>query len=250
MQAASPWREFIEEEGLPEMEESLLRQAFSHPSYVREQGWPSAASNQRLEFLGDTVLDLVIAQYLYLHYPEEPEGKLTSRKAALVRGAALVGVAESLKLGDMLLLGRGEEETGGRHKASLLGDALEALIGAIYLAGGWGAAQRFILERFDELLQAEATTDSFDYKTQLQELIQSHGKRLPTYEVVNIGGPSHRHTFETEVRLGDRLLGRGKGFSKRTAEQKAAQQALADQGEWADLLERGEEMEESGEQVG
>jgi len=250
MQAANQWREFIEKNGLPDMDESLLRQAFLHPSYVREQGLPGAASNQRLEFLGDAVLDLVMAEYLYSHYPEESEGKLTSRKAVLVRRTALADLADALKLGEMLLLGRGEEETGGRHKASLLGDALEALIGAIYLAQGWQAAQRFILEHFEELLQEETTTDSFDYKSQLQELIQSHTKQLPSYETVKTSGLPHQRTFETEVRLANQLLGRGEGLSKRAAEQEAAQQALTVQEQWAHLLETGEETERSGEQVG
>jgi ribonuclease-3 len=244
MTSPDKWRQFMEANGLPRMEDALLRQAFSHPSYVREQQQPAANSNQRLELLGDAVLDLVMAEHLYHQYPQEPEGELTRRKAAMVRRTALAQVAQRLGLGDLLLLGHGEEETGGRHKASLLADALEALIGAIYLAGGWPAAQEFILRQFEPLLSRGAHTDEFDYKSQLQQFVQARAKSLPAYETVRVSGPPHERLFEAEVRFRGRSLGRGQGGSKRLAEQRAAQQALEHREEWASSL-RGEEAEAS-----
>ncbi|HEY3398290.1 MAG TPA: ribonuclease III [Armatimonadota bacterium] len=238
----------MSEHSLPCMEESLLRQAFSHPSYVREHQQPAASSNQRLELLGDAVLDLIIAEYLYEHYPEDPEGELTRHKAALVRKSTLAQVAGGLGLGDMLLLGRGEEETGGRRKASLLADAMEALIGAIYLAGEWPAAREFVLTQFGPLLRQEAHTDDFDYKSQLQEAVQSYVKALPVYETVRTTGPPHERMFEAEVRFGEQLLGRGEGHSKRGAEQRAAQEALEHREAWIPLLRAVGEAETSGEE--
>jgi len=241
------WRQFIERNGLPEMEETLLRQAFSHPSYVREQGQPPATSNQRLEFLGDGVLDLVIAEHLFERYPEEPEGELTRRKAALVRRTALAEIARKIGLGEMLLLGKGEEETGGREKASLLADALEALIGAVYLAGGWSAARQFVLTWFAPLLDQEAHAADFDHKSRLQEIIQSRAKALPDYETVRVTGPPHRRVFAAEVRFKGQVLGEGQGPSKRLAEQRAALQALQRREEWLPLLGAEVEGAESGE---
>ncbi len=233
MTSPRKWRQFMVRNGLPRMEDALLQQAFSHPSFVRELQQPPAASNQRLELLGDSVLDLVIAEYLYHHYPEEPEGELTRRKAALVRRTALAQVAESLGMGDLLLLGHGEEDTGGRHKASLLADALEALIGAVYLAGGWQAAQKFVLRHFEPLLAQGAHADDFDYKSQLQQLVQARARSLPHYETVRVTGPPHDRVFEAEVSFQGRALGRGQGSSKRLAEQRAAQEALEHRREWA-----------------
>ena len=240
MTSPDKWRQFMAENDLPDMEDGLLRQAFSHPSYVRELQQSAACSNQRLELLGDAVLDLVMAEYLYHRYTEEPEGELTRRKAAMVRRTALAQVAARLGLGDLLLLGHGEEETGGREKASLLADALEALIGAIYLAGGWTAAQDFILTNFEPLLTQGAHTDDFDYKSQLQQFVQSRAKSLPGYETVRVSGPPHERMFDAEVRFRGRSLGRGQGGSKRLAEQKAAQEALEHRAEWSPCLRREE----------
>lgn len=247
MTSPDKWRQFMKDKGLPRMEDSLLRQAFSHPSYVREQQGAAADSNQRLELLGDAVLDLVMVEHLFHRYPEEPEGELTRRKAAMVRRTALAQVAQRLGLGELLLLGHGEEETGGRDKASLLADALEALIGAIYLAGGWRAAQRFVLRQFEPLLSRGAHTDEFDYKSQLQQFVQARARCLPTYETVRVSGPPHERVFEAEVRFHGRCLGRGQGASKRLAEQRAAQEALERRGEWVHYLRR-EEAEASAEQ--
>jgi ribonuclease III len=247
MTSPDKWRQFMVRNGLPRMEDDLLQQAFSHPSYVRELQQSAAYSNQRLELLGDAVLDLVIAEHLYHRYPEDPEGELTRRKAAMVRRTALAQIAQPLGLGELLLLGHGEEETGGRQKASLLADALEALIGAIYLAGGWKAAQKFILKHFEPLLSQGAHADDFDYKSQLQQLVQAYAKSLPNYETVRVSGPPHERMFDAEVRFRGRSLGRGEGASKRLAEQRAAQEALEHQSEWAPFL-RNQEAEAGAEQ--
>jgi len=237
MTSPDKWRQFVKANNLPRIEDALLRQAFSHPSYVRELQQPTATSNQRLELLGDAVLDLVIAEHLYHRYPEESEGELTRRKAAMVRRTALAEIAQRLGLGELLLLGHGEEETGGRYKASLLADALEALIGAIYLAGGWTVAREFILRRFEPLLTQGAHTDDFDYKSQLQQFVQARAKSLPTYETVRTSGPPHERMFEAEVRFHGHCLGRGQGASKRLAEQRAAQEALEHREEWVLFLQ-------------
>ena len=237
------WRRFCERHGLPPVEEPLLRQAFSHPSFVREQHLPTHDSNQRLEFLGDAVLDVIIAERLYQDFPEEPEGELTRRKAALVRKSTLAEIARGLDFGDMLLLGRGEEETGGRRKASLLADALEALIGAIYLAHGWEAASDFVLGNFEALMARDLSGPTHDAKTQLQELIQSRTKRLPAYELIRISGPPHERRFEIRVCFHGQVLGQGQGAGKRAAEQAAAHEALERQSEWLGLLETREDAQ-------
>lgn len=243
--AAKPtgkWRVFTERNRLPRLPQALLEQAFSHPSYVQERHEPSYASNQRLEFLGDAVLDIIIAEYLYAQFPEEPEGELTRRKAAIVRKTTLAEVAREMGVGEMLLLGRGEEDTGGRRKASLLADALEALIGAMYLAVGWQETRAFVLSRFGELLRHEALA-AHDAKTALQELMQSRVKRLPVYELVRAIGPAHQRSFEVQVTYRGQPLGRGQGTGKRAAEQAAAAEAMARREEWLPLLEGREDTE-------
>jgi ribonuclease-3 len=235
------WRCLGEKLGLPAIDEDLLRQAFAHPSYVREHRLPPHSSNQRLEFLGDAVLDLIIAEHLYLQFPEEPEGELTRRKAALVRKSTLAEISRQLGLGERLLLGHGEEETGGRRKASLLADAVEALIGAVYLATGWETTRRFVLDHFADLLAQDVSGPAQDAKTLLQETIQSRTKCLPSYELVQISGPPHERCFEVRVCFQDQLLGEGSGTGKRAAEQAAAKQALERQQEWLGLLEARED---------
>ncbi len=205
----------------------LLELAFRHSSWVRECGLDELASNQRLEYLGDAVLDLVFADHLYNAHPELPEGDLTRLKAALVRGSALASVARRLELGDYLLLGRGEESTGGRDKASLLADTLEALIGAIFLAGGYEAARAFILRHFDTLLEDVQKRASLrDHKSALQEVLQARGESPPTYRVRRTDGPPHDRWFTVEAVCGGEVVGIGEGSSKRAAEQEAAREAL------------------------
>lgn len=215
--------------------EELLRLAFQHTSYVQEHGLDEVASNQRLEFLGDAVLDLVLAAHLYETYPEMPEGDLTRRKAALARQSALASVARDLDLGRYLLLGRGEEASGGRRKASLLADAVEALIGAVFLAGGYEAARDFVLRIFarllDDVMQRETPTD---HKSALQELLQSRGQSPPTYVVVSTEGPPHDRRFTVQAIYRGSVIGVGQGSSKRSAEQRAAAEALDHADEWLD----------------
>lgn len=229
--AESPWQKLRTELSLPPLPDPLLQQAFQHGSYVREQGLEPLASNQRLEFLGDAVLDAIVADELFRHYPAAPEGVLTRQKASVVRAEALAAAAQALGLGNYLLLGHGEEATGGREKVSLLAEALEALVGAIYLSLGFEAAREFVVAHVP-LPVAVGPRAHLDNKSRLQELLQAHGRRPPSYIIAETSGPPHATTFRTEVRLGDTVLGRGSGRSKREAEQKAAAEALATTENW------------------
>lgn len=200
----------------------LLKQALSHKSFASESG--TAVYNERLEFLGDSVLAAVVAHQLYAEYPDEPEGTLSKKKSLLVSRPSLAAWAEELGLGAHLFLGVGEESTGGRTRQSLLANALEALIGAIYLDGGYQAAAAFIREwcarRHRSLLET-------DHKSRLQELLQKRHKSPPAYELESQAGPDHDKTFSVLVRIGPRELGRGTGKSKKEAEQAAAWDALS-----------------------
>ncbi|MEA3400693.1 MAG: ribonuclease III [Armatimonadota bacterium] len=219
--------------GLQFVPDELLELAFRHSSYVREQGLDELASNQRLEYLGDAVLDLVFASYLYSAHAELPEGALTRMKAALVRKSALAAVARELGLGKYLLLGRGEETTGGRNKASLLADLVEALIGAIFLSGGFVAARDFVLEHFGTLLEDVHGRESLrDHKSALQEVLQACGETPPSYRVVRTEGPPHDRWFIVEATHEGGVIGVGEGRSKRAAEQEAAREALDTVEEW------------------
>jgi ribonuclease-3 len=227
----------MESLALPPIPDDLLRQAFQHGSYVREQGLEPLATNQRLEFLGDAVLDVIVADELFRRHPQAAEGVLTRQKAAIVRAEALAAAARSLGLGDCLLLGHGEETSGGRGKPSLLAETLEALIGAIYLSQGLEASREFVLAHVFVPLTAERQAH-VDSKSRLQELIQAHSRRPPSYTIVETSGPPHAARFETEVRSGDLTLGRGAGSSKREAEQNAAAEALAQADQWLAELTR------------
>lgn len=232
------WDELREALGLPPVPDHLLQQAFKHGSYIREIGQDSIQSNQRLEFLGDAVLDLIVAEQLYLDHPDLHEGALTKIKASAVRAGSLARIAERMNLGAYLLLGHGEEESGGRRKHSLLADALEALVGALYLACGLERTRQFILPYFDlRQVSSQAGFDHFDHKTTLQELVQSRSKRLPVYETMRTEGPAHSLIFIVQVRFDGIVLGHGSGASKRKAEQAAAREALTNQTEWLPLLE-------------
>jgi ribonuclease-3 len=210
---------------------SLLQQAITHKSYLNEtrEGDQSVlgGDNERLEFLGDAVLDLVISQGLLFNYPGTPEGELSKMKSRIVSEIALAKVARRLDLGRYLLLGRGEEMTQGRAKPSLLANALEAILAAVYLDGGLEVAGRVIQKIFqddmDELLKTEAFTD---YKTELQEICQRDFEILPTYTVLSESGPDHQKTFEIQLCIKGDVYGRGVGRSKKEAEQQAAREAL------------------------
>jgi ribonuclease-3 len=199
----------------------LLKQAMSHKSFASESG--SGVYNERLEFLGDSVLASVVAHAVYAGYPDEPEGNLSKKKSLLVSRPSLALWGEALGIGAYLHLGVGEESTGGRTRQSLLANAVEALIGAIYLDGGYEAAAGFIrswyAERHGSLLET-------DHKSKLQEILQKRHKSPPTYETTSSTGPDHDKVFEILVRIGERELGRGAGKSKKEAEQAAACDAL------------------------
>lgn len=206
----------------------LLLQAFRHPSYVYEKEDPGISDNQRLEFLGDAVINLAISHLLMESFPEMKEGDLSKHRAFLVSESGLYRIALMLELGDYLLLGRGEERTNGREKPSILSDALEALIGAIYLDGDFFSASRVIARLFKPLVDKIGHgTLSGDFKTELQELSQEVFQTTPDYRLVKDTGPDHDKTFYVEVYIKGGLLGKGTGKSKKEAEQNAAKEALA-----------------------
>lgn len=231
--SSSRWQELRDVLQLPAIPDELLQQAFQHGSFVRERGLDPVESNQRLEFLGDAVLDVIIADELYRKHPDLHEGVLTKSKAALVRAGSLARAAGALNLGEYLLLGRGEEESGGRHKSSLLADVFEALVGAIYVGAGLEAAREFVLRHLSiEGAVATRAEHRFDHKTALQELVQSHARQLPSYRTVASDGPAHDLKFTVEVSFMGHKIGRGEGRSKRQAEQEAAEQALQSKSDW------------------
>lgn len=204
----------------------LLKQALSHKSFASESG--TGVYNERLEFLGDSVLAAVVAHQLYAEYPDEPEGALSKKKSLLVSRPSLAAWAEEIGLGAHLYLGVGEESTGGRTRQSLLANALEALIGALYLDGGYDAAARFIRQW---CARTHGSLEETDYKSRLQELLQKRYKSPPTYELTSAAGPDHDKVFSIVVRIGTRELGRGTGKNKKEAEQAAARDALTRKGE-------------------
>lgn len=203
---------------------ATLRIALIHESYVNE--CPQETSNERLEFLGDAVLGLVASEMLYERFPSLREGELTRMKSTLVNTVSLAAHARNLGLGDAVLLGRGEEASGGRERASLLADAFEALVGAIYVDGGYAVARGFVSLLFADLLEGLPELNR-DYKSLLQQETQKYYKALPLYRVISEEGPAHCRVFSVEVVFGDEVLGRGTGASKKEAQQLAAQEALA-----------------------
>jgi len=210
-------------------DQSLLEQALIHSSYINESPDSALISNERLEFLGDAVLGLVIAQKLYQDFAHYEEGRMTKLRAALVRRDTLANIAEALKLGDYLYLGKGEEASGGRDKPANLAGALEAVIGAAFLDQGLVATRDFILKLWDkELKKALIHGEKFDSKSRLQELMQARWQQIPTYHVVEEAGPEHDKVFTIEVRAGDSVLGKGSGKGRKRAETEAARVALED----------------------
>jgi len=206
---------------------SLLELALVHSSYINEQPGIALSSNERLEFLGDAVLGLVIAEKLYADLPESDEGEMTRMRSALVRREMLAKVARTIQLGDYLYLGVGEDAGGGRDKTANLAGAFEALIAAIYLDQGLETARLFILKMFGNEMYKQADRDAgTDYKSQLQEVIQSRKQITPSYKLLGAIGPDHAKTFTVEVRAGDEVLGQGSGNSKKAAEMEAARVAL------------------------
>jgi ribonuclease-3 len=212
------------------VDESLLLRALTHRSYAYENG--GLPNNERLEFLGDSVLGLVVTDTLYTAHPDLPEGQLAKLRAAVVNMRALADVARTLGLGDHLLLGRGEESTGGRGKASILADTMEAVIGTVYLSAGMPAAAALVHHLLDPLMAHSATMGAgLDWKTSLQELAAASGVGVPEYRV-DEEGPDHEKTFHARAVVGQEVLGTGTGRSKKEAEQRAAELA------WRELTER------------
>ena len=203
---------------------SLLERALRHSSFTNEKRMPKQECNERLEFLGDAVLELTTSEYLYEKFPEMPEGDATKTRASIVCEQSLAFCAKSIPLGDYILLGKGEELSGGRLRASITSDAFEALIGAIHLDGGFTSAKEFIAKFVLDDLEHKQLF--FDSKTILQERIQSHHADTLHYELVGEEGPDHLKQFIVEARLGDRVIGRGVGRTKKAAEQEAAYHAL------------------------
>jgi ribonuclease III len=203
---------------------SLLQHALAHRSWCGEQEG-GAPSNERLEFLGDAVLGLIVAGYTYDRFPDFPEGKLAKVRSAVVNARVLAEVAGRLGVGEVLLLGRGEEGSGGRTKASILADAFEAVLGAVYLDAGWEAAKSLVLRELGEAIEkAGQEPDDFDHKSRLQEKAVRDGMGTPRY-VVTGSGPDHDRDYAAEVYLEGTCWGKGEGRSKKDAEQSAARAA-------------------------
>jgi len=213
--------------GVPVADRGLALAALTHKSYVNEHRGEGLQDNERLEFLGDAVIDLAVSHRLMERFPEAREGELSKIRAAVVDEVGLAAVARSLDLGALLRVGRGEELTGGRQKASLLADAMEAVVAALYLGSGMAPVMALV-DRFvaDAFARASAGTLDRDYKTQLQEWAQSRLRAGPRYRVVAEHGPDHDKTFDVELEIRGEVLGRGVGHSKKDAEQAAARQAL------------------------
>ncbi|MGN0414193.1 MAG: ribonuclease III [Agathobacter sp.] len=203
--------------------EKLLMQALTHSSYANEQHMKKLSDNERLEFLGDAVLEIISSDFLYREHEDLPEGELTKLRASIVCEPTLALCAREISLGDYLLLGKGEDMTGGRERKSILSDALEAVIGAIYLDGGFTNAKEFILKFI--LKDIEHKKLFYDSKTILQEVVQGEHENL-TYVLTNESGPDHNKSFTVEVRVEQQVLGCGTGHTKKAAEQEAAYNAL------------------------
>jgi len=210
----------------------ILNTSLTHSSYANESKY-NVASNERLEFLGDVIVNLVVSEYLYNKFTELPEGELTIRRASVVCESSLAFAARKINLGDYLLLGKGEEATGGRNRDSILADAFEALTGAIYIDGKYESARNFLLVNFEEeVIYALSKGNLFkNYKAELQELLQKKAKSKAEYVLEREDGPDHRKKFYMNVIVEDKVIGKGMGRNKKEAEQNAAKQALMKLGE-------------------
>ncbi|MFJ8529720.1 ribonuclease III [Bacillus sp. NPDC094106] len=220
------FKTFQQKIGITFIDEKLLIQAFTHSSYVNEHRKKPHEDNERLEFLGDAVLELTVSQYLFQKYPTMSEGELTKLRAAIVCEPSLVRFANELSFGNLVLLGKGEEMTGGRERPALLADVFEAFIGALYLDQGldivWGFLKEIVYPKINE----GAFSHVMDYKSQLQELIQRDGSGNIEYQILQEKGPAHNREFVSRVTLNSVALGVGSGKSKKEAEQQAAAEAL------------------------
>ena len=206
-------------------DKELLIEALSHSSYANEKR-KGRNSNERLEFLGDSVLSIVVSQYLFEHFTHLPEGELTKIRASLVCEKSLYEFAKQIDLGEHILLGKGDENTGGRERVSILADAFEAVIAAVFLDGGLEAAKRHILKFIPKDIDDRKPVSFSDHKTILQEIIQKNPEEKVEYKLVGQSGPDHNKAFKVQVRLNSNVIGTGIGRSKKEAEQMAAKEAL------------------------
>lgn len=227
-----------EQFGIRFKDAELLRMALTHKSFAHESASESYAINEKLEFLGDSVLNFVITDYIYDRYPDFEEGDLAKLRAALVNTEVLADKASELRIGDFVFLGKGAEQTGGRERTSILADCFEAVVGSIYLDQGLEAVKGFIVPRFIDLVARMADSRSLsDCKTTLQEMTAQLYGVLPEYHIYREEGPVHSRVFYAEVLVRKRILGRGKGHSKKKAQQQAARQALKAIGEEHQCME-------------
>ena len=220
------WRDLEKALGYSFRDKALLVNAMTHKSFANEYSPAACPDNERLEFLGDAVLDLVVSEHLMEALPTSNEGELSRIRADVVAMSSLAGLASKLGLGPSLLLGKGEFGSGGREKPGLLADALEALFGAVFVDGGYEAAKSVLLPLVVPILRQASADAGQDYKSRLQEILQASRKELPVYKVTGTSGPDHDPVYLVEVLIGDRVYGTGEGRTKKTAEQNAAQATL------------------------
>jgi len=205
----------------------LLIEALTHRSYLNEVPQEKRSSNERLEFLGDSILSFIISEWLFSHFPHSPEGTLTAFRSNLVKTETLAKTAQKLSLGNYLFLSKGERKSGGQENPTILANTLEAVVGAIFLDRGLDLVKKFIHSQFKTILQNLTVKGELkDFKSLLQEKTQAKNKLSPTYKTVKEAGPSHAKVFTVEVFLGKKLLGKGQGKSKQAAEEEAAKNAL------------------------
>ncbi len=217
-------RVFEEKIGYKFKDDKLLYQALSHSSFANEK--KGRKSNERLEFLGDSVLSIVVSNYIFHHQQQMPEGQLSKLRASLVCEKALFEFSKKIDLGEHIMLGKGEENHGGRERPSIVSDAFEAVIAAIYLDGGMEPAEKHILRFMPKEFDGVKVTPFRDYKTVLQEIVQKNPEERVVYVLVDESGPDHDKTFTVNVMLNSNIIGTGKGQSKKNAEQQAAREAL------------------------
>ncbi len=228
--------QLVDKLGFQAVQEEILLQALTHPAYFEGIKHPAANDNQRLEFLGDAVLDIVVGEYLYYKYPLENEGVLSKMRAAIVCESSLTAKSIECGIGNALRLGHGSEASGDRKRGSILADAYEAVVGAIYIAKGYDAVKNFIIGCFASAMD-QMTEDVFeDKKSLLQELVQGKSALTVTYKVLETSGPPHAPLFKTGVYWGEQLIGIGNGHSKKEAEQASAKDALEKKNNWFDMI--------------
>lgn len=218
------FKAFEEKIGYTFKNKELIHEALAHSSYANETR--ECHSNERLEFLGDSVLSIIVSEHLFTHFKHLPEGELTKIRSSLVCEKALFKFAQKIDLGSFILLGKGEENTGGRERPSIVSDAFEAVIAAVYLDGGMEEARKYVLGFIPDDLNANSGKDLDDFKTLLQEIIQCNPEEKVEYVLVSQTGPDHDRIFSVEVCLNGSVIGKGEGHSKKQAEQMAAHEAL------------------------